>query len=271
MSIAYKNRGVDTTLGQTNSNSTPALVPYPTSPAGVSGDILFLLILSKYPTDSDPAVPAGWTSMTNGQGTGGTQPTTTVADTGKTTASIFYKIMDGTESGNLEVSLTGAQSGRMLGALFMLFSRTGPTLGIAACKGGLDTSTASISIVMGSDPGFQTGDIILFYFAANTDAYNYATVSVTVPGCVVGSATVFESLWTAGQDGEQVYGYAQITSGTSTGAPTLVMTASGSVSETGAGTGNPEGGAVIVRIRDSGAYGQLINIASLGNVASLNM
>jgi hypothetical protein len=101
--VAFKATTVDATLGQTNASGTPAVVPYPASLT--SGDPLLLLVSSKYPTDTNPAAPSGFNSITNGQGTGGTLPAVTAGDTGTTTSTAFYKESDGTETGNVSVVL----------------------------------------------------------------------------------------------------------------------------------------------------------------------
>src|SRR3982750_4732209 len=104
MAIAFKDR--DTTaggiIGATSSNGTPAAVPLPTTVGISAGDILIMPIILKYPPDSAPVgPPTGWSSITGGEGIGGTNPATPTADKGRTLATVYYKVADGSESGTV--------------------------------------------------------------------------------------------------------------------------------------------------------------------------
>jgi hypothetical protein len=254
--LDFKNKSVDTTLGMTNAAGTPALIPYP---AVTAGDILWLFIVSKYPTDTAPAIPSGWTACAD-YFKGNTPSPTTATGTGATRAQAAWKVSDGTETGNVSVTLNGAQSGRMLACFIMNASTTAGNVLKAKCGGGFELpSSTAVSMTMDVDPGFQTDDLVFYFWGMNNMSITLSGITLNIPGCVVGTLTNFKDNYTAGQDAAAAYGYCKITSGTSSGPPVLSMTASSFVAPALPTTGgNPEGGALIVRMREQSANNLVI-------------
>src|ERR1041385_2007993 len=95
MSISFGTQSSASATGTTSLS-----VAYPTGI--VAGDLLVLPISSKYPTNG-PVTPTGWTLLPDAQASGGHGSSGT--NTGNVYMTVFFKVADGTESGNLSVSI----------------------------------------------------------------------------------------------------------------------------------------------------------------------
>lgn len=104
MLVEYENNGTAIAFGSAGASqaggTTSIAVPYP---AVISeGDLLVIPITNKYPTNG-PSTPSGWTVIASNQATGGAGAPG--AGSGTVYATIFIKIANGNESGNVTVSI----------------------------------------------------------------------------------------------------------------------------------------------------------------------
>ncbi len=224
------------------SGSTSLSLPYPTGI--IAGDLLVVAIANKYPANG-PTTPSGdgFSFPTNGQGTGGAGAAGN--DAGSTYATVYTKVADGTETGNLSVTLTSANSSR--GRMFLYRASPTNTWSVAAANGGDNTAGTSISVTCGTDPGFLAGDMAIAVFASNTDARTHASQAIAATG-ISAWGTVAErddAAGATGQDVRLVVSEHPVTAGTSSAAPVYTCTASGTTADQNAG------GGVILRLRSA--------------------
>jgi len=139
-------------------------VPYGTGVAApLAGDIALLTIANKYPANS-PAAPTGYTlahQSTGGAGGSG-------VDSGNVYSTTYYRVCDGSESGNVAVTIT---SGNAAVARISTFRCNVPglTWSIAASGGGQNTGSLTWSVAAAADPGIKAKDMVVAAGAANTD------------------------------------------------------------------------------------------------------
>jgi hypothetical protein len=240
MAVSYVNNGGFTIT--TGSGTAPA----PAYPASiVSGNLLVIVLTNKY---GAVTTPSGWTAPTNYQATGGTGAA--ASDAGNETTSVFYKVADGTETGSVTITIA-ASTGASAVAIIHQFSKGSGAWDIAACSAGYSpvTPSLSFSITMGTDPDITSGDLLLYAYGNNGDAFTYGTNSVTATGATIAAvANAAEGPATTGQDCELRNGTAAVTAGTGTAAPILNITATGTATAT-----SPAGSAVILRLREGAA------------------
>src|SRR5574341_514418 len=121
MTIAFVNAGSVVTSTLTTLN-----VPYPGTVT--AGNILLLCIHTKY-SASTPQTPSGWTQLdqkTGGNGTAG-------SDSGDMVLTVFYKIADGSETGNQTVTMNGSPNTNM--GVILQYSKSTGTWDIASTNG----------------------------------------------------------------------------------------------------------------------------------------
>lgn len=232
MSIGFVNLG-------TVSNGTTSVTPgIPVSL--VAGNLLFLVVINKYPNNA-PTTPSGWTLV--GQSSAGT--TVDAVDSGHVYCTVWYKISDGTESGTVTVTVT---SGNATKGLILQYSLTvGDGWGISPVSVGSFTgATTAWSATGDIDPGLIAGDRLVVFSGINTDNYTFTAESVTASGVTFGTNAERNDTGTSSGDdcGMLITDHA-VTAGPSSGVPTFVATASGSVAATA-----PAGPSLFVRIRD---------------------
>ena len=228
-----------------NSNITTIAPAYPASIT--QGNMLVLLIGMKPSTANSGSVatPEGWTAITSLVGAGGYGATLGV-DTGNTNVFAFYKVAEGTETGSLLVRLSTINVA--WAQIYRLTNATG-NWSVAGTTGSDIVGDASVSIAMSSDPGVASGDFILGAMVIPTDVTTpaqFSAQSFTQSGVTFGTVTeISEPDTTTGNDLGGFVVRASVTSGTSSGAPTLAGTAGGTVT-------NVRGPGVFVRIRATG-------------------
>lgn len=240
--------------GASVSGTTSVSVPYPASIS--AGDLLVLGVANKYPNNG-PTTPTGWRLLSNCQGSGGQGASG--ADTGSTYATIFVKEADGTESGNLSVTITSGNSA--VGAMVRYTKGAGKNWNLA-CTNGSDNSgnSTSWSVTGAADPGLITDDIVVVVSAINTDAYTFASQALTSTGVTFSSDSErYDDGTTSGQDCKLVGTQHVVSGGTSSAAPVFTMTASGST------TNRPAGASSFLRIRQ---VDQPIQLSSSANIAA---
>lgn len=219
------------------SGATSIAVPFPATP--VSGELFVLTVANKYPANS-PSTPAGWTLA--GQGSGGQG--VPGPSSGTCLSSVYYKISDGTESGNLTVTITSGNTGI---ARMFAYSKTGGTWDVAVSNGADNTAGTDWSATAAADPGAIAGDFYLACSAINgaNGSSIWSTQAITQSGITVwGTVAERQDSGTGtGDDVSLVVSEHPVTTGTSSAAPVFTMTASTS------GADWPAGNTVFLRLR----------------------
>lgn len=236
MAIAFGTKSATAATG-TSSLS----VAYPASIA--SGDLLLMLIANKYPTNGPTLPGGGWQTLANAQGNGGAGAAG--IDTGSTYATVYYKLADGTETGNVSVTITSGNSA--VGAINRYTKDAAKDWELAATNGAdVAGGSTTYAFTGAADPGMTAGDMVIVCCAINSDTYTYSGQGVTAAGITAwGTITEQWDVGTiSGQDCKLVVSDHPVTTGTSSGAPSFSMLASGSA------TNSPAGAGVIVRLRE---------------------
>jgi hypothetical protein len=222
-------------VGTAASGTTSLSVPYP---AGISaGDLLVSCIASKYPTNG-PSTPSGWTLPAGGQGSGG-DGLGAGLDQGDVYATVFTRVADGSETGNLSISIP---SGNAAYAIMARYTKTLGGWAVAARSGVDSTGDTSWSVLAAADPGVTAGDIVATCTAINTDLAGYSAHAMTQTGITYGAANERADNGTSlGDDVGLKMSDHVVSSGTSSGAPTYTSSIA---------SGAPEGASVFLRLRE---------------------
>jgi hypothetical protein len=228
VSIAFVNSGAVAT------GTTSLAIALPASL--VAGNLLLMHIGSKY-SPNLPTTPNGWTlggQVTAGAGAAG-------ADAGEATSTVFYKVSDGTESGNQNTTITSGNSAIGRIAQYTSTENVGWSL---AFETGTDTSAGTdISIDTSGALATRNTDFVVSYMALNSDAATaLSSVSLTGSGVVLGSTNRYFSVTGNGDDVAIVAHDHLCTLGLSGASLVLVGTAN---------AGTPAGAAVFVRMRSA--------------------
>ena len=221
----------------------------PSYPAGITSTDVLILIIGQKPTTANGGTvttPTGWTLRDSLTGAGG-YGVTLGADTGNTNVFVYTKdTVTGSESGTLTVTV--GDNNVCSGVIIRV-----PTGGGAISFGssdGSDTTAGIVSITCATDPGFTTGDLALWSMVIPTDVTTPAQFSahaITATGATFAAATELVELDTVnGNDLGGFVAYANVSSGTSSAAPTFTATAGGT-------TTNVRGPGVVLRIREAAA------------------
>lgn len=226
------------TIGTVASGTTSLAVPYPASIS--AGDLLVLCIANKFPTNG-PSTPADWTLPTNGQKDGGAG--TDIGSEGHVYATVFFKIATGSETGNLTVTLTSADSSH--GIMLRYTNATG-LWSIAANGGGDNTAGNNAwSVTAAADPGIAGGDVVVVASGVNNNSITFTSEALSAAGITFGTMTEREDSSTGmGTDLGLVVSEHPVTSGTSSAPPVFTMTASSSSAVM------PAGASVMLRLRE---------------------
>jgi hypothetical protein len=218
-----------------------------TMPAGVvAGDLIVLLVAVK-PDTSSITTPSGYTLQGTFSGGGGT----TGIDTGPTKVAVFTREATGTDPAPT-VNVTSTNVGWFT---THRITKTGSTWSVAAA-GGTDATTGSAwSVTAGTDPGLTAGDLALVASVIPTDVgagAQFTAEAVSATGVSAWSAftEVTEANTNVGNDIAGFVFYGTVTTGSSTAAPVITATASGT-------TTNVRGPSVLLRIREAGGATQL--------------
>lgn len=227
------------TLSSSDDGTTQLLIPYPASIS--AGDLLVACVVNKYPTNA-PTDPSEFALPSNARGEGGSG--SAGVDTGTVYASVYVKVAEGDESGNLTVDITSGNAG--LGYIAR-YTKTGGTWSYAATNGADNTASGTTWVATGAgDPGVQSGDILIACTGQNSNDYAHSAHSFTQTGITFGSATERGEIGsTQGDDLRVIVADAAATAGTSSAAPVYNAT------HATAGTDAPAGASVILRIRAS--------------------
>ncbi len=226
----------------------------PAYPAGIqSGDCLVLVVGQKPSTANGGTVttPSGWTLREELTGAGG-YGATLGADTGNTNLRIYTKdTVAGTETGNLSVTIgTNNVSWGLIvripsGAGSFVYGSadgsrtTAPTSGAAF--------TTALATGLSGAANLQDGDMAIWAMCIPTDVLNngFTAPTITASGTTFGTAVELEEPDSGtGNDIGGYVAYAEATAGSSSGAPTVGVTATGTVT-------NVRGPIALLRIREN--------------------
>lgn len=167
-----------------NTGTTSLSVPFPTSLA--AGDLIILFISMKPASSGGGSVstPSGFSVLNTKLGSGVGAP---AADNGDTNSFTFSKISDGTESGNLSITVAGQNS--VVGVMHRL-SKSAGTWSIASATGE-QTGTGNVNVTFGSDPGVTAGDYVLCHKVGPSDAGSalYSAGAFSQSGVTFGTVT----------------------------------------------------------------------------------
>ncbi len=212
----------------------------PSFPTGMKvGDMLVLCVANKYPSNG-PSTPSGWTlagQATGGQGVAG-------SDAGNVYSTVFYREVDGTESGSVTVTITSGNTAR--GCIVRYTKSGAKSWAVATTQGASNTAGTAWSATADADPGILGDDMVLCVSAVNGNvATDFTAQAMTATGLTMGTeAQRADGGTTNGDDVHQVVSDHFITSGTSAAAPVFTMTADTTSGDT------PAGGTVFFRLRE---------------------
>ncbi len=232
--VAYGSRG------NAVSGTTSLSVPYPGSI--VAGNLLILIVGNKYPTNG-PATPSGWTLVANGQGSGGLG--SAGSDSGGVYNTIFVKEALGTESGNLAVTVSSANTS--MARMFLYTKAAGTTWNYAATNGSDNSAGTTWSITGATNPGITSGDVLVVGSSLNGNQVSNWAESISATGVTFGVTNERnDSTSSTGDDMGLIVSEHPVTAGTASSAPVFTMTGA-----TGSAVANsPTGASVILRIRE---------------------
>lgn len=225
----------------------------PAYPSGiVAGDALVLIVGMKPSTANGGTLttPSGWTLQESLTGAGG-YGTTLGADTGNTNLWILTKnTVDGTESGNLTVTIG---TNNVSWGLIVRIPANGGTLSYGTADGSRTAAPTSGSaftttLTNGTTaPNFEAGDMAIWAMCIPTDVLNngFTAPTITSSGTTFDTAVELEEPDSGtGNDIGGYVAYAEALSGSSTVAPTVGVTATGTVT-------NVRGPIALIRVRET--------------------
>ncbi len=230
MAIAF---GANGSVGAGTTQVTPGF------PTGITaGQLLVLYVVNKYPTNA-PTTPAGWTLLdraTGGAGAAG-------AGSGTIYVSVYYKIADGTETGTQTVDIP---SGNAAWSRMDRYTKAADkTWALAATNGSDNTADTAWSVTGAADIGLIAADLVLAISGTNTSGITFTGDAIACSGITFGTSTERADAGTG--QGDDCSGYvctSAVSSGTSSGAPSITATAASSTATA------PTGGTVFVRLRE---------------------
>lgn len=243
MTIAYQNSGAAAT------GTSSLSIPYPSSIS--AGNLLICSIASKggsSPT-TPPTKPSGWELICRRNGGLGAAG----VDSGTVWQTVFAKIADGTESGNLSVTTSGdATNGSAVGHIERWTYDTSKQVVVAAATGTDTTGSSTAFSAAGSNAiDFAGTDILVGFFATNTDgttAFTGQQFSATGgSGSTLSGGSITNLGTFVASDGYDIgMGVFYATTTGWSGSRTVTLAATG----TNSGTNNQTGAAVILRMRE---------------------
>ena len=245
--------GTPTDGGAAYSSASGATVA-PNYPAGIAANDVVVLIIgqkSSVANSGTVTTPTGWTLRESLVGAGG-YGTTIGVDVGNTNLFIYTKnVVAGTETGSLTVTI-GTNS-ISWGLIIRIPGGGSSSVSVGTADGSRTTAPTSgvaftTLLTNGTTaPDFQSGDMAIWGMNIPTDVlvngFTLPTISST--GTTFGTPVKLEEPDSAaGNDIGGYVAYALATAGSSTAAPTVGVTATGTVT-------NVRGPIALIRIRDT--------------------
>lgn len=199
MAIEFVNLG-------TNASGTSPVTPAYNATV-YAGNLALLVVTNKYPTNG-PSTPAGWTLL--GQASGGSGASG--ADSGDVYVTVFYKILDGTETGTVSVTVTSSNSTSSQIYAFTRWPITGTNTPYTnsgdgwdiAQVSGTDTSVGTDWVVASSSQmELKYGDVIVACTAVNTNLYTSASPVITATAVEMFTTTARADFGSAAGDNQR--------------------------------------------------------------------
>lgn len=201
------------------------------------GDLLIIMVSSRGTGDPTPTTPTGWTALgssyNGGVGALG-------IDAGNARITGFYREASSRLTGTVTVTITG---GNVSAGAMMSVRKDDIGSWTIDTDGGTDTSAGTAWSVTGSGIDLNAGDLVIIGSSINSDGYTYSGYGLTATGSTLATTTEDSEIRTAtGNDGAYTISSTSVSSGSSTGAPTFTMTASGTAGSA------PAGASLIVKV-----------------------
>jgi len=197
-------------------------------PSGITaGQLLVLTVSWGNSAGTAPTTPSGWGFQGTANNTTGTFGT----DTGPRRVSVYAKIADGTETGTLNVTATGNNTG---GASIIRLAHTnaGYDWAVAVSTGADSTAGTGVSVTGGSTIAFQAGDLMVISVGQLVDNSTQSAKSITATGITFGTLTNRASVAiTTGSDMRHIVDTVPVSSGSGTVAPVYAYTASSATTQ----------------------------------------
>ena len=215
------------------------------TPVGVQNGDYVILAMGTKPDTVTPPTQSGWNLIGTVAGGGGT----TGIDTGPVRTTAWYRVWDGTWSMPTP-TITGANVNWMQ-AYAVRPSSVSDIVSITSASGTDSTTGTAWSALCTTDPGIQAGDLCLVASTIPTDVTTpsqFTGEAISAPGVTFGS--MFEVSEPDSAAGNDIGGFVftqTATAGASTGAPTVLATASGT-------TTNVRGSSLLIRLRSTPSY-----------------
>lgn len=223
--------------GAVATGTTPLSVPIPSAS---DGDLLVLFVGNKYPTNG-PSTPNGWTAPSNNQFSGGAGAAG--ADSGTVYITVFVKIKESTDTGNLAVTVSSANT-----SIARIFSvtKSASTAWGWACAGGSDNAAGtSWSVTAGANPGITANDLVFVGTCVNGNTDTATVEAISATGATFG--TMVERQDSGSNTGDDISLWITehpVSSGTASAAPVYTATVGGTGSATAAGA------SLVLRLRE---------------------
>jgi hypothetical protein len=212
--IAFGAIGTASAIG-----STSVTIPYPTGVA--AGNLLVMAIFTKYAVT--PTLPGGWQNITNGQGTSSNGGANGLYS-GTLYTTVFVRVADGTESGNVVVSVPSGTTA--LGYISRYTKGSGTYWDIAATNGQDANQSTPWSATAAANPGITAGDLMLAISGDMSGAFtNHTVEAMSATGATFGTMTEDADIRiTTGGGGGLIITRHPVTAGTASAAPVFTMT-----------------------------------------------
>lgn len=177
------------TPGAVSQGSTVASPAYPATPA--LGELLVLLVGWGNLTDTTPATPTGFYAPPNNTWLGGTG--SWGIDLGNRGVTVFCRIADGTETGNVTVNNGSLDATSVISAQIMRITKTDPAFYVSVTGGTDNTSGTGYSATGAVALIPRNGDIGITVTAWEPDTATSGTPTLTWDG-VATTTTAVQSI-----------------------------------------------------------------------------
>lgn len=220
MTLSYVAAG---TVATGTTSATPA------APSGIAtGDLIVIAVGSK-PDTAPVTQPSGWDLIGTAVGGTGSQG----SGTGATRTTWFSRQRDATWSAMPSVAVSSGNA-MWAQAYIVRTSVAGGDYDTSMATGARTTASTSWSVPLGSNPGFTTGDLVLFTGVTTSGALTVSSESISATGATFGTKTeISEPKTTTGNDVGGFVAWCMVTAGNATANATVTATMSSSTGATG--------------------------------------
>lgn len=212
------------TIGTRTNNPAAFTVAYPSVLKAGAGDLAILTVMYKPTTKGVGSVdtPSGWTAIgnTGHLGSGAANG----LDTGDSIIYAFTKVLDGTESGSVTITVPEGTMGAAGAQINYVKGAGQGDWDVDFRFAGTDTAAASQSEALDSALDLATGDVVFMYHCTPTDiqASPFSNQAITATGITFGAFTELQDRADAtGTDSTHMFGYWPVTAGSANVTPTV--------------------------------------------------